>query len=318
MEMDLYEKKRVKIPIKKSNSEMLIQGKSLLSNVPILTLPSISKRGLNEKCNSTSKIFSCYSNVNTLMKMPPKKIYKRSHVNSTNTLLKNNNNFAVRTSITHPLNISWITPINTLINTYQKINRQLDADIGKLALSSCPGKKVRLNTGPINGRAAISRDLDLDLKRLSEFNIKTIVCCLNDAELQYLGSPWKLYSEKAKDHKIDILRLPIIEGSCPESICDVDILITEMVNRAKAGINILCHCRGGIGRAGLIACCFLLKLGYTTNPLDAIKIVRAQRSPQAIETKRQEDFIIHYANWIKSQNNNNSTITCTTTNSLYI
>jgi len=44
----------------------------------------------------------------------------------------------------------------------EKIN---ESGIGRLALSSCPGKKVRLHSGPVNGRAAISRDLDMDFKR---------------------------------------------------------------------------------------------------------------------------------------------------------
>lgn len=46
--------------------------------------------------------------------------------------------------------------------------------MGNLALSSCPGKKVRL-TGPSRGRAAINRDLDLDFARMRSFNITTIV-----------------------------------------------------------------------------------------------------------------------------------------------
>ncbi|OUM65410.1 hypothetical protein PIROE2DRAFT_41708, partial [Piromyces sp. E2] len=172
---------------------------------------------------------------------------------------------------------------------------------GRLALSSCPGKKVRLHSGPVNGRAAISRDLDMDFKRLKSFNISAIICCLNDAELSYLGAPWKLYSEKAKHYGLEIFRLPIIEGSCPESIIEVDKLMDKMVNTAKEGKNMLCHCRGGIGRAGLIACCYLLKCGYTKKPADAIKIVRAQRSPQAIETRKQEDFIVNYSSWVKNE-----------------
>jgi hypothetical protein len=45
---------------------------------------------------------------------------------------------------------------------------------GNLALSSCPGKKVRLS-GPVKGRASISRDLDLDLDRMKSLGIAMIV-----------------------------------------------------------------------------------------------------------------------------------------------
>lgn len=46
--------------------------------------------------------------------------------------------------------------------------------IGNLALSSCPGKKVRL-TGPSRGRAASDRELDLDFSRMQSFGITTVV-----------------------------------------------------------------------------------------------------------------------------------------------
>jgi protein-tyrosine phosphatase len=82
----------------------------------------------------------------------------------------------------------------------------------------------------------------------------------------------------------------------------------KLVSVAKEGRNILCHCRGGVGRAGLIACCFLLKYGYTKKYTDAIKIVRAQRSPQAIETRKQEDFVAHYSSWVRKENRLHSII----------
>ncbi|KAJ3112319.1 hypothetical protein HDU96_004693 [Phlyctochytrium bullatum] len=66
---------------------------------------------------------------------------------------------------------------------------------GNFALSSCPGKKVRLDTGPVNGRdhhshlltmdlptsyflrdtAMINRDLNLDFARLASLQIKLVV-----------------------------------------------------------------------------------------------------------------------------------------------
>lgn len=50
--------------------------------------------------------------------------------------------------------------------------------LGNLALSSCPGKKVRL-TGPVRGRASIDRDLDLDFQRMRSFGITVVVWLVN-------------------------------------------------------------------------------------------------------------------------------------------
>ena len=51
---------------------------------------------------------------------------------------------------------------------------QINLGIGNLLLSSCPGKKVRLE-GPVRGRATICRDLKLDLQRIKEMGVGCIV-----------------------------------------------------------------------------------------------------------------------------------------------
>ncbi|KAI8845272.1 protein-tyrosine phosphatase-like protein [Chytriomyces cf. hyalinus JEL632] len=165
---------------------------------------------------------------------------------------------------------------------------------GNVGLSSCPGKKVRLDTGPVNGRAAINRDLDSDFARLASLNIKCVVCCLNDAELSYLGAPIPKYIAAAEKFRIAVVRIPIIEGSCPERLEDVVDVIDAIDAQLRQGVNVLIHCRGGVGRAGLIACCLLLKKKFVANAERAIQFVRIRRSLKAIETMRQEDFITAY------------------------
>ncbi|RUS35002.1 protein-tyrosine phosphatase-like protein [Jimgerdemannia flammicorona] len=232
-----------------------------------------------------------------------------------------------KNSLTHPINISWMIPdehipyltatrlpenidlFDLLTNpaAYEleagriadalasaDTTKRMGGFIGNLALSSCPGKKVRLN-GPVRGRASINRDLDLDFQRLRSFGITTVVCCLNDSELAFLGAPWPKYYELATKNNIDIIRLPMIEGSCPENVEGIDAIVDEVSERMKTGQNVLAHCRGGVGRAGLFACCWFLKNLYCLSPERAIRLVRMRRSPKAIETMRQAEFIVHYA-----------------------
>ncbi|KAI9313990.1 protein-tyrosine phosphatase-like protein [Dichotomocladium elegans] len=169
--------------------------------------------------------------------------------------------------------------------------------MGNLALSSCPGKKVRL-TGASRGRAAINRDLGLDMERMRSFGITTIVCCLSDTELEYLGAPWPLYSAAAAKNNMHIIRLPMVEGSCPSSLAEVDHVINYINVVIRKGENVLTHCRGGVGRAGLIACCWLLNNLFCLSAERAIRYVRIRRSPKAIETMRQAEFVIHYSQHI--------------------
>lgn len=54
----------------------------------------------------------------------------------------------------------------------------------------------------------------------------------------------------------------------------------------------------GVGRAGLFACCWLLKNLYCLSPERAIRFVRIRRSPKAIETMQQAEFIVQYAEYV--------------------
>ncbi|SNX86706.1 uncharacterized protein MEPE_05415 [Melanopsichium pennsylvanicum] len=134
--------------------------------------------------------------------------------------------------------------------------------IGNLLLSSCPGKKVRLS-GPVRGRGAICRDLGLDLERIFSIGVRAVVCCLNDQELSYLGAPWDEYEREADRLGLDVYRLPMAEGFAPTNVREMDATMTSIVRDCTMkGINVLVHCRGGVGRAGLIACSWLLKMGF--------------------------------------------------------
>lgn len=54
----------------------------------------------------------------------------------------------------------------------------------------------------------------------------------------------------------------------------------------------------GVGRAGLFACCWLLKNLYCLSAERAIRYVRIRRSPKAIETMRQAEYVIHYSQYV--------------------
>ncbi|KNC97959.1 uncharacterized protein SPPG_06947 [Spizellomyces punctatus DAOM BR117] len=151
-------------------------------------------------------------------------------------------------------------------------------------------------------KAMINRDLPTDFVRLVSFRIQLIVCCLNDAELSYLGAPWALYAATAHSFGISILRLPMLEGSVPSSFEEMDLVLQRVSEEIRRGVRVLCHCRGGVGRAGVLACCYLLRNAYIRTPLRAITYVRARRSRKAIETVRQEEFVAGYFEWWKAQN----------------
>jgi protein-tyrosine phosphatase len=92
-----------------------------------------------------------------------------------------------------------------------------------------------------------------------------------------LGADFDKYSKEAARRSIEIIRLPILDGAAPESIEEIESTLTSICEIPRI---ILCHCRGGVGRAGLIACCYLIRTGYFRTAKDAIQYMRHVRNPK--------------------------------------
>ena len=103
--------------------------------------------------------------------------------------------------------------------------------------------------------------------------------------MAFLGAPWSKYADAARKYDLDIIRIPMIEGGCPDTVEQMNEVIEKMETRLQQSERVLAHCRGGVGRAGLVACCWLLKRGYCCDASKAIRLVRMRRSPKAIETQ---------------------------------
>lgn len=178
---------------------------------------------------------------------------------------------------------------------------------------------VRLS-GPVKGRSAINRDLYTDLKRYHSLNVRLVICLLSDDELAFLGAPWAEYQSACAEIGLDILRLPIPEGLPPPSVKKFDEILGRVITGwSIKGVNVLVHCRGGVGRAGLLGCCWALKLGlcgwietgeYASPTLGVrrdtmrliermVRSVRSRRSVKAIETYEQVKFLMEYVEYLR-------------------
>lgn len=164
------------------------------------------------------------------------------------------------------------------------------------------------------------RNLEMDLKRMKDLGIRCVVCCLDDEELEFLGASWSEYSHAAEEVGLDVLRIPIPEGFAPLSPFILDTHLSRLIkNYTLRGIPILVHCRGGVGRAGLVACCWALKLGLCgwieTGAVapgqvrrDTLQLVervigtiRRRRSVKAIETYEQVRFLVDFVDFLRQR-----------------
>jgi ADP-ribosylglycohydrolase len=173
-----------------------------------------------------------------------------------------------RTSETDPLAIGWLVD-------------------HRLGLTIAPGKHDTSRSG-----RPWARDLRTDLLCLvGRHRVRTLVTLLEDAELALLEIP--TLEHHARRHGLDVLRLPIVDGGVPTNMGAVRRLVEAIVERVDRGDPVAVHCRGGLGRSGLIGGAVLAALGVPIEPV--FEQLRAARGPGCPETSAQKEWIRRFA-----------------------
>ena len=154
---------------------------------------------------------------------------------------------------------------------------------GQLGLTLAPGKKTDEKD------TLWERDLETDLKRLrEEYGVGVLVSLMEHDEYSDLEIP-ELFQE-AEDQGMEVFYLPIPDYGVPNAPEDDDYkpFIKDIAKRIEEGEIVVVHCRGGLGRSGLVASSVLVALGHSAE--GAIKTVRGAREG-AVETPDQEDRV---------------------------
>lgn len=159
---------------------------------------------------------------------------------------------------------------------------------GRLGLTFAPGKKGGSVYQP---GVTHDRSVTEDMQTLAQQGTNVIAPLIEDFEFDLLGMDG--YHDAAATHLIEIAPYPIPDQHAPHDPRDFAAYIDELMTHLLDGRSVVVHCRGGLGRAGLTAACLLVQGGL--NPEDAIALVRDTRSPHAIETAQQEQFIHDFA-----------------------
>ncbi len=173
-----------------------------------------------------------------------------------------------RTSKTHPLQIASVAVPGTR---------------GVIGLTLCPGKK---DQAAMTG--AWKRDLETDVAAIRAWGAGAVVCLMESFELKLLDV--EALSETVESEGMRWFHLPIRDVSVPSVAFENLWTVKGPELRAivSKGGRVLVHCRGGLGRSGMVAARLLVEFGM--KPDAAIALVRKHR-PGAIETAAQEDYV---------------------------
>lgn len=175
---------------------------------------------------------------------------------------------SVRTSLTHPLQIATI-PVGE--------------NGGRIGITLCPGKVDHTSAG-----GAWERDLQADVALIRDWGASSVLTLLEPHEFDLLkvrGLP-----EAVRDAGMVWLYAPIPDISVPGPAFEAAwrTIGPRLVAQLQHGQSVVVHCRGGLGRAGMIGAMLVTIMGV--DPRRAIEWVRAVR-PGAIETPAQEAYI---------------------------
>ena len=140
---------------------------------------------------------------------------------------------ATRTSRTHPLEIAEV-PTGSMG--------------GVIGITFAPGKK--------QARAASGtwyRDLDADVDIISAWNAAAVVTLLEPHEFERLQI--RELGREVQRRNIEWHHWPIADGSVPGSSFEADWQENSrrIQTLLETGSRVLIHCKGGLGRAGMIS-----------------------------------------------------------------
>lgn len=175
----------------------------------------------------------------------------------------------IKTSSTHPLRIDFVSPGDTR---------------GRIGMTICPGKK---GEGLYGG--TWNRSLPEDLEQIRSWGGTTLITLMEAHEFPIVGVPDFLAVLPAAG--LHWLHLPIKDMQAPGQDFERAWNRQKEVifNALRNGGDIVIHCRGGLGRTGLLAARILVEMGE--EPAKAVRRVRAARK-RAIETFAQEEYVL--------------------------
>ena len=136
------------------------------------------------------------------------------------------------------------------------------------------------------------RDLAVDVRAVRDWGASAVVTLVQPEELAFLEVEG--LGAAVREQGMEWLHLPIPDGGVPDDAFETAWWSVGPRLRKKLtdGGRVLLHCRGGLGRTGVIAARLLVEAGVA--PQEAIDMVRAARS-KTIENATQERYVLGLA-----------------------
>lgn len=171
----------------------------------------------------------------------------------------------------------------------EKIEQRL-VKSGPLRVDWLAPAKASVGLTILPGRRDYDRDLAVDIAALKAAGVTHLISLITPDELAAHGV----------EQLPDAARVAGLQY-WQEPLLDQRALTLDQMERIAAWLDIACtqggkavvHCVAGLGRSGMVAASYLTRTGMSAH--EAIALVRERRSPRAVETAVQEEFVHRYA-----------------------
>jgi protein-tyrosine phosphatase len=132
------------------------------------------------------------------------------------------------------------------------------------------------------------QDAASDIAALARAGVRQVVSLLQPAEARALGldAEAQLVSQQA----MGFVSFPIPDMGLPASVSDFAGLSRDLYRQVDEGVNTLLHCRGGVGRSGLLAAAVLMQGGL--DPQQACERITRVRGLRVPETPGQAAWLL--------------------------
>jgi len=132
------------------------------------------------------------------------------------------------------------------------------------------------------------QDVALTISSIARQGIRQVVSLLEPAEASALGLDAEV--ELLAAQSMAFVSFPIPDMGLPASLPAFAGLARDLYRQVDAGVNTLVHCRGGVGRSGLLAAAVLLHCGL--DPRQACEQITRIRGLRVPETPEQRDWLL--------------------------
>lgn len=154
---------------------------------------------------------------------------------------------------------------------------------GMFGITIAPGKTQAYGfAGPH------ARDLGADLDAVAAWNAAAVITLMEEHELAQIRI--SEIGEEVRRRHMEWHHAPIVDVSTPDATFEAawSVLSARLRALVARGGRVLVHCRGGLGRSGMVVARLLVEDGMEAG--EAMRAVRAVR-PGAIETPAQERWV---------------------------